>query len=139
MVGAPWCEAISRTCDSRKIRQNPDDRFHAHQGTSLGFGWKSGEQKQAIGRSRGGRNTKIHAVADAKGRLLSILLTGGEAHDCPVAERLIRRSDAAERLLADRAYDSSELREWLKGVRDTGRHPEQMQSEAAVQIQQEIL
>lgn len=84
----------------------------AHRSAS---GGKGGEQKQAIGRSRGGRNTKIHAVADAKGRLLSILLTGGEAHDCPFAERLIRRSDAAEKLLADRAYDSSELREWLKG------------------------
>jgi transposase len=46
-----------------------------------------GEQKQAIGRSRGGRNTKIHARADAKGRLLAILLIGGEAHDCPVAGR----------------------------------------------------
>jgi hypothetical protein len=41
-----------------------------------------GEQKQTVGRSRGGRNTKIHALADAKGRLIAILLTGGEAHDC---------------------------------------------------------
>src|SRR6266571_8454481 len=73
-----------------------------------------GEQKQAIGRSRGGRNTKIHAIADAKGRLLSILLTGGEAHDCPVAERLIRRNKAAEKLLGDKVYDSAELREWLE-------------------------
>jgi hypothetical protein len=39
-----------------------------------------GEQKKAIGRSRGRRNTKIHAIADAKGRLLSIPLTGGQAH-----------------------------------------------------------
>ncbi len=36
---------------------------------------------------RGGRNTKIHAIADAKGRLLCILLTGGQAHDCPPAKR----------------------------------------------------
>jgi transposase len=35
---------------------------------------------QAIGRSRGGRNTKVHANADAKGRLLAVLLTGGQAH-----------------------------------------------------------
>jgi transposase len=33
----------------------------------------------------GGRNTKIHAIADAKGRLLSILLSGGEAHDFVLA------------------------------------------------------
>jgi hypothetical protein len=29
--------------------------------------------------TRGGRNTKIHALADAKGRILAILLIGGEA------------------------------------------------------------
>ena len=40
-------------------------------------------------------------------------MTGGEAHDCPVAERLINRVEAAERLLADKAYDSAELREEL--------------------------
>jgi hypothetical protein len=39
----------------------------------LGGGRKRGEQKQAVGRSRGGRNTKIHALADAKGRLIAIL------------------------------------------------------------------
>lgn len=68
-----------------------------------------------IGRSRGGRNTKIHAIADARGRLLSILLTGGEAHDCPIAESLIRRNKAARKLLGDKAYDSAPLREWLEG------------------------
>src|SRR5664279_3577551 len=72
-----------------------------------------GEQKQAVGRSRGGRNTKIHALADAKGRLIAILLTGGEAHDCPIAERLIRRVKPSKRMLGDKAYDSAELRDLL--------------------------
>ena len=31
-----------------------------------------------------------------------------------VAERLIRRSDAAKELLGDKAYDSAELRGWLE-------------------------
>jgi transposase len=66
-----------------------------------------------VGRSRGGRNTKIHALADAKGRLIAILLTGGEAHDCPVAERLVRRVKPSKRMLGDKAYDSAELREEL--------------------------
>ncbi len=78
-----------------------------------GNGRKRGEQKQAVGRSRGGRNTKIHALADAKGRLLAILLTGGEAHDCPVAERLIRRVKPSKRLLGDKGYDSGEFRDEL--------------------------
>jgi transposase len=105
--------AVPRTCRARTINRYADDRLHARQGAPLGFGRKKGEQNQAIGRSRGGRNTKIHAIADAKGRLLSILLTGGQAHDCPPAQRLIRRTKAASKLLGDRAYDSAELRQWL--------------------------
>ena len=38
------------------------------------------------------------------------MLSGGEAHDCPLAERLIRRVKSPERLLGDKAYDSAELR-----------------------------
>jgi len=48
-----------------------------------------------------------------KGRLIAILLTGGEAHDCPVAERLVRRAKPSKRMLGDKAYDSAELREDL--------------------------
>jgi putative transposase len=40
-------------------------------------------------------------------------LTGGEAHDCPVAGRLIRRVKPSKHMLGDKAYDSAELREEL--------------------------
>ena len=40
-------------------------------------------------------------------------MSGGEAHDCPSAKRLIRRTKPAKKLLGDKAYDSGELREWL--------------------------
>jgi transposase len=105
---------VPRVGRARPVRRHPDDRQHTHQGVPLGLGRKRGEQNQAIGRSRGGRNTKIHAVADAKGRLLSFLLAGGQAHDCPPATRLIRRTKPAKRLLGDKAYDSAELRQWLE-------------------------
>jgi transposase len=113
-------KAIPRAGRARPLHRDTDDRFDAYQGAPLGQRRKRGEQKQAIGRSRGGRNTKIHAIADAKGRLLSILLSGGEAHDCPPAQRLIRRTKAAKKLLGDKAYDSAELRQWLK---DRGTKP----------------
>jgi transposase len=45
--------------------------------------------------------------------LIATLLTGGEAHDCPLAERLIRRVKPPKRMLGDKAYDSAELREEL--------------------------
>jgi transposase len=114
-LGAAWHlgKLVPGACWERTIHRHADDRLHTRQSAPLGIGRKRGEQKQAVGRSRGGRNTKIHALADAKGRLIAILLTGGEAHDCPVAERLIRRVKSAKRMLGDKAYDSAELREEL--------------------------
>jgi transposase len=41
------------------------------------------------------------------------LLTGGEAHDCPVAGRLICRVKPSKHMLGDNAYDSAELRDDL--------------------------
>jgi transposase len=107
-------QPVPPTCRKGALDRHTDDRLDSCQSPPLGIGRKRGEHKQAVGRSRGGRNTKIHALADAKGRLIAILLTGGEAHDCPVAERLIDRVEEAERLLGDKAYDSSELRAELE-------------------------
>jgi transposase len=56
---------------------------------------------------------RCSSPADAKGRLIAILLTRGEAHDCPVAERLFRRVERPKHMLGDTAYDSTELREEL--------------------------
>ena len=106
--------AVSRAGGTRPIRRGADDRLHARQGAPLGGRRKRGAQRQAIGRSRGGRNTKIHALADAKGRFLAILLSGGEAHDYPLGRRLLRRVKGAAKLLGDRAYDGDDLRHELK-------------------------
>jgi transposase len=119
-LGAAWHlgKPVPETGREWSIHRHADDRLYARQSAPLGRRWKRGEQKQAVGRSRGGRNTKIHALADAKGRLLAILLTGGEAHDYPVAERLIRRVTPPKHMLGDTAYDGNGLREEL-GQRGT--------------------
>src|ERR1700730_15716734 len=44
---------------------------------------------QAIGRSRGGLTTKIHALVDAMGNPVELMLTPGQAHDLTCAEQLI--------------------------------------------------
>lgn len=106
-------EFVPRTGRVRARDRHADDRLDARQSAPLRSGRKRGEKKQAVGRSRGGRNTKIHALADAKGRLIAILLTGGEAHDYPVAKRLIRRVKPPKHMLGDTAYDGDELREKL--------------------------
>lgn len=42
-------------------------------------------------------------------------MSGGELHDCPPAQRLIRRTKPAKKLIGDKAYDSADLRGWLDG------------------------
>ena len=74
---------------------------------------KRGGDKQAIGRSRGGRTTKIHAVADRRGRLLTFDISPGQRGDVKAAPALIERLPAAEHLLADTAYDSDAFRRML--------------------------
>ncbi|HEX4173624.1 MAG TPA: hypothetical protein VHY82_14230, partial [Acetobacteraceae bacterium] len=76
-------------------------------------GNRTTDSRSLIERSRGGHNARIHAIADAKGRLLSLFLTGGEAADYSVAEKLIPRTKAADELLGDKACDGDDLPNWL--------------------------
>ena len=66
-----------------------------------------------IGRTKGGRNTKVHAVCDARGRPHVLLLTPGNVHDCKVAKACIAALPPSAELIADKGYDSQALREWL--------------------------
>ena len=79
----------------------------------IGCRWKRGSRSRLLAARAEGATRRFHALADIKGRLIAILLTGGEAHDCPVAERLIRRVKPSKRMLGDKAYDSAELRDDL--------------------------
>lgn len=87
--------------------------FNAHQGPSLGCGRKRGACHHAIGTSRGGRTTKIHALSDDCGRPVAFALTPGNAHDLAGAKALLAIRCPSHKLLADRAYDAASLRDWL--------------------------
>jgi hypothetical protein len=60
-------------------------------GPSLRRRGKRGAQEQAIGRSRGGRTTKIHAVANASGRLTAFNVTAGPMGGVRAARGACRR------------------------------------------------
>ena len=70
-----------------------------------------GGGEEALGRSRGGLSTKVHALVDALGRPLCFLLTPGQAADCRQARPLLE-GVTFERLIGDRAYDTNEIRAW---------------------------
>jgi transposase len=69
-----------------------------------------------MGRSRGGLTTKIHALTDANGLPLELVLTPGQAADCPAAARLLGRLHEGTILLADKAYDADWLRRSIEAA-----------------------
>ena len=80
-------------------------RVHQHAANTS----ESGGER-CMGRSRGGLTTKIHALTDAHGLPLELILTPGQAADCPTAARLLGRLREGTILLADKAYDADWLR-----------------------------
>jgi transposase len=68
-------------------------------------------QRQSMGRSRGGLTSKIHAVVDGNGLPVRLALSPGEAHDVRLAGKLLSRLKSGSMLLADRGYDADWIRE----------------------------
>lgn len=73
----------------------------------------AGDQK--FGKTKGGRNSKLHAVVDEKGRLLDAMLMAGQQAEITTAEKLLGSLNKKV-VLADKGYDSGALREaiWKK-------------------------
>ncbi|WP_100962110.1 IS5 family transposase [Bosea sp. FBZP-16] len=83
----------------------------AHRSAS---GGKGGKRNQAIGRSRGGRTTKIHALTDCDCRPIAFLLTGGQVADCTAGSPLLEQMPAARILHGDKDYDSNAIRRQIE-------------------------
>lgn len=79
-------------------------------GAPFGVRWQRGERAQAIGRSRGGRTTKIHALTDAACRPIAFSITGGNVADRKAGEALLTRMTKAAVLHGDKGYDSNAIR-----------------------------
>ena len=67
----------------------------------------------AMGRSRGGLTTKIHALVDAEGRPIKLGLSPGQDHDSTKALALLDDLGKDAILLADRAYDTDDIRRFV--------------------------
>ena len=68
-----------------------------------------GQDSEALGRSRGGFTTKLHAAVNDKFTPLRFILTAGERHDVTQAPALIA-GYTCEYVIADAGYDSDALR-----------------------------
>ncbi len=67
---------------------------------------KKTQQAEAMGKSRGGLSTKIHAAVDGLGNPVRLLITAGQESEYGQAGALIAGFDAAY-ILADKGYDST--------------------------------
>jgi transposase len=89
--------------DSTSVKVHPD-----------GTGALKKNGPQAIGKSRGGWNTKIHMVAANARTAITFALSPGNAHDAPEGRALLAElGPMPERLylLMDRAYEGDETRQ----------------------------
>ena len=109
-----------QTGGSKWRHRHADDRCDPFEGTShsLQSGVEKGGRGRLIGRTKGGMNSKLHAVTDAAGRPLRMFLSAGQCSDYIGARALLETLPPAAYLLADRGYDADWYREALedKGI-----------------------
>ena len=72
-------------------------------------------KKQDIGVSRGGKNTKIHAVVEGLGNPLRLLFTSGEVHDSKAGIPLLEGFElAGSAVLGDKAFGTVEILTYIR-------------------------
>ena len=98
-------ERTFQVAGERSRQRIHDDRRHHRARPSAQCRRAKKNGPQAIGRSRGGLTTKIHALVDALGNPVELMLTPGQAHDLACAEPLINNADP-DALIGDKAYDA---------------------------------
>ncbi|MFC7556275.1 IS5 family transposase [Pseudoroseomonas wenyumeiae] len=74
---------------------------------------KKGLFPRRIGRTKGGLNSKLHAVCDEKGRPVVLLLTEGQMSDHKGAALMLDALPSARVLIGDKGYDSDRFRQAL--------------------------
>jgi transposase len=84
-------------------------RAHA---CAAGYG-KDSQEREALGRSKGGFTTKIHALVDALGNPLKFILTPGQKHDITQAKALVHNLTSTT-LIADAGYDATHFVQLLE-------------------------
>jgi len=74
----------------------------------------AGQEDQAIGKSVAGNTTKIHMVVESCGFPIAFEITGGEVHDCKIAPDFIEKLPCSDYVIADKGYDSEDLRDMIR-------------------------
>ena len=72
-------------------------------------------ERKAVGRTRGGLNTKLHVIVDELGNPVEFLLSPGNDHDSVHAIELLKQTEiSGSNVLADRAYGTEAIRTYIE-------------------------
>ena len=88
----------------------------AHQHAAGALKKHGGQAAQALGRSRGGLSTKIHAGCRDERTSVAMVLTAGHCHESPVFETVLAQVPPVPSLthaIMDKGYDSNRIRAQL--------------------------
>ncbi|WP_415421132.1 transposase [Acetobacter fabarum] len=98
-----------------KCNHTKSRRGNTSQGTpDIGVPAQKRAFPRHIGRTKGGLNSKLHAVCDDRGRLVRLHLTAGQVSDFKGADVLLADlPDGTEKVIGDRGYDSNKVRQSL--------------------------
>ena len=103
---------LRHTCVHEFYGASPSD-VRLHRRARSCVGGRGRQEGQALGRSRGGFTTKIHAKSDASGDIIAFDLTGGEAFDARHFEILldIGPDIQSRAVICDKGYASKANRD----------------------------
>ena len=86
-------------------------KLHQH-----GCNPRGGQAAQAIGRTKGGINTKLAAVVEGRGRAVAVTLAAGQRHDLHAVAPLLPCL-RGRRAVCDKAFDADSFRAQLRRQR----------------------
>lgn len=109
------CHHHDRTGRAGAGNRHGDDRRDTSENAPDGIepGAPKGGRGRLIGRTKGGLNSKLHILADAKGRPIRMFLSAGQTSDYIGAGALLSSIPPAGALLANRGYDADWFRNAL--------------------------
>jgi transposase len=112
----PGPEGAGRTSSDRLLdREGPPTRRRR----------KKRGPDHAIGRSRGGLTTKLHAVVNEDGLPVRFVITPGQVSDKTTAPELLDGLELAPDIVADRGYSATALIDWCAARGSTAHIPSQ--------------
>lgn len=104
---------VTEGTDNSRHHRGSGAGQHVHQGSPRRARRFKKKGKQAIGKSKGGWNTKLHVVSADDQVVVEMHLSGGECHDAPEGRKSIEtvgKNYAGVPLLMDKAYEGDETR-----------------------------